>query len=84
MRITAKVWEPMNKVRKKLLGLPRRHKRMLQVMTDVILVWIALWLAFVVRLGIDELANPLIDHTWLFLCAPVVSIPLFILSLIHI
>ncbi|HDS1818545.1 MAG: nucleoside-diphosphate sugar epimerase/dehydratase [Pseudomonas sp.] len=68
----------MNKVRKKLLGLPRRHKRMLQVMTDVILVWIALWLAFVVRLGIDELANPLIDHTWLFLCAPVVSIPLFI------
>ncbi|RNF92511.1 polysaccharide biosynthesis protein [Pseudomonas putida] len=68
----------MDKVRKKLLGLPRRQKRLLQVLTDVVLVWIALWLAFVVRLGIDDLANPLIDHTWLFLCAPVVSIPLFI------
>ncbi|KXK71587.1 membrane protein, partial [Pseudomonas monteilii] len=68
----------MNNVRKKLLGLPRRQKRLLQVLTDVVLVWIALWLAFVVRLGIDELANPLIDHTWLFLCAPVVAIPLFI------
>ena len=68
----------MNNVRKKLLGLPRRHKRLLQVLTDVVLVWVALWLAFVVRLGIDDLANPLIDHTWLFLCAPVVAIPLFI------
>ncbi|EPJ2812553.1 polysaccharide biosynthesis protein [Pseudomonas putida] len=68
----------MNKVRKKLLGLPRRQKRLLQVLTDVVLVWFALWMAFVVRLGIDDMANPLIDHTWLFLCAPVVSIPLFI------
>lgn len=68
----------MDKVRRKLLALPRRHKRLLQVLTDIVLIWIALWLAFVVRLGIDELANPIIDHTWLFLCAPVVSIPLFI------
>ncbi|MDE4536446.1 polysaccharide biosynthesis protein [Pseudomonas sp. ITEM 17296] len=68
----------MDKVRRKLLALPRRHKRLLQVLTDIVLIWVALWLAFVVRLGIDELANPIIDHTWLFLCAPVVSIPLFI------
>lgn len=68
----------MDKVRAKLLGLPRRHKRILQVLTDVVLVWIALWLAFVVRLGIDEMANPILDHTWLFLCAPGVAIPLFV------
>lgn len=68
----------MDKVRKILLGLPRRHKRLLQVLTDVVLVWFALWLAFLVRLGVDDLANPVIDHTWLFLCAPVVSIPLFV------
>ncbi|WP_145192133.1 nucleoside-diphosphate sugar epimerase/dehydratase [Pseudomonas sp. URMO17WK12:I11] len=68
----------MEKVRTKLLALPRRHKRLLQVMTDIVLIWAALWLAFVVRLGIDDLANPLTDHTWLFLCAPLVSIPLFI------
>jgi len=68
----------MDKVRTKLVALPRRHKRLLQVLTDIVLIWGALWLAFVVRLGIDELANPIIDHTWLFLCAPLVSIPLFI------
>ncbi|MBO9552005.1 nucleoside-diphosphate sugar epimerase/dehydratase [Pseudomonas sp.] len=68
----------MDNVRTKLLALPRRHKRLLQVMTDIVLVWIALWMAFVVRLGLDDLANPMVDHTWLFLCAPAVSIPLFI------
>jgi FlaA1/EpsC-like NDP-sugar epimerase len=68
----------MDKVRAKLLALPRRHKRLLQVLTDIVLIWAALWLAFVVRLGIDELANPIIDHGWLFLTAPVVAIPLFI------
>ncbi|MFJ3076107.1 MULTISPECIES: nucleoside-diphosphate sugar epimerase/dehydratase [Pseudomonas] len=65
-------------MRAKLLGLPRRHKRLLQVVADTVLIWAALWLAFVVRLGIDDLANPIIDHTWLFICAPVVAIPLFI------
>ncbi|MDU9390840.1 nucleoside-diphosphate sugar epimerase/dehydratase [Pseudomonas japonica] len=65
-------------VRASLLGLPRRQKRLVQVVTDVILVWVALWLAFVVRLGIDDLANPIMDHFWLFLVAPVISIPLFI------
>lgn len=68
----------MDKLRTRLLGLPRRHKRLIQVTTDVVLVWFALWLAFVVRLGIDDLANPVLDHTWLFVCAPVVAIPLFI------
>ncbi|WP_079226972.1 polysaccharide biosynthesis protein [Pseudomonas putida] len=68
----------MDNVRTKLLALPRRHKRLLQVITDIGLIWVALWLAFVVRLGIDEMANPIIDHTWLFVCAPLVAIPLFI------
>ncbi len=36
-----------------LLALPRRYKRLLQVFTDVVLVWLALWFAFVVRLGLD-------------------------------
>ncbi|MCU1772389.1 polysaccharide biosynthesis protein [Pseudomonas sp. 13B_3.2_Bac1] len=65
-------------LRQWLLQLPRRQKRLMQVGTDVVLVWIALWMAFVVRLGIDDMINPLRDHTWLFLCAPVIAIPLFI------
>src|SRR5689334_2048228 len=68
----------MERLRAHLLGLPRRQKRLIQVSADVVLVWGALWLAFVVRLGIDEMANPFIAHPWLFLIAPVVAIPLFI------
>ncbi|MGR3991001.1 polysaccharide biosynthesis protein [Pseudomonas sp. 1121_17] len=68
----------MNSVRTYLLKLPRRYKRLLQVATDIVLVWVALWLAFLVRLGIEEMANPVMDHLWLFGAAPVVAIPLFI------
>ncbi|WP_223532543.1 polysaccharide biosynthesis protein [Pseudomonas sp. BF-R-30] len=68
----------MDKIRAHLLSLPRRHKRILQVLTDIFLVWFALWMAFVVRLGLDEIVNPLTQHVWLFVSAPVVAIPLFI------
>lgn len=68
----------MSKLRTYLLGLPRRQKRILQVIVDIFLVWAALWMAFVVRLGIDDLINPVVNHSWLFLSAPIVAIPLFI------
>jgi len=68
----------MNKSRTFLLALPRRQKRVIQVVTDIVIVWFALWMAFVVRLGIDDLVNPLEIHTWLFASAPVIAIPLFI------
>ncbi|RJX77751.1 nucleoside-diphosphate sugar epimerase/dehydratase [Pseudomonas sp. LS-2] len=68
----------MDKLRAVLVALPRRQKRIIQVTTDVCLVWFALWMAFVVRLGVDELINPLEIHTWLFISAPVIAIPLFI------
>jgi FlaA1/EpsC-like NDP-sugar epimerase len=51
---------------------------LLQVITDVALVWMALWLAFVVRLGFDEMINPIGEYRWLFAIAPIVAIPLFI------
>ncbi|MGB3123872.1 MAG: nucleoside-diphosphate sugar epimerase/dehydratase [Pseudomonas sp.] len=68
----------MDRLRALLVGLPRRKKRLIQVTTDVLVVWAALWLAFVVRLGVDEMANPFRDHLWLFVAAPVVAIPLFV------
>ena len=64
--------------RERLLGLKRRYKRLLQVMVDVLLVWGALWLAFIVRLGTYDQIDPLGGHFWLFALAPVVAIPLFI------
>jgi FlaA1/EpsC-like NDP-sugar epimerase len=68
----------MDKIRARLLSLPRRHKRILQVLTDISLVWCALWMSFVVRLGLDELVNPFTQHVWLFVSAPVIAIPLFV------
>ncbi|SDI00276.1 NDP-sugar epimerase, includes UDP-GlcNAc-inverting 4,6-dehydratase FlaA1 and capsular polysaccharide biosynthesis protein EpsC [Pseudomonas delhiensis] len=65
-------------LRERLLRLPRRYKRMLQVVTDVFLVWLALWLSFVVRLGADDLTYPFRVHAWLFIAAPLIAIPLFI------
>jgi FlaA1/EpsC-like NDP-sugar epimerase len=64
-------------LRERLLKLPRRTKRMLQVGMDVVLVWAALWLSFVVRLGLDRLVLPWEGYTWLFIIAPVIAIPLF-------
>lgn len=65
-------------LRDRLLGLPRRYKRLLQVITDVALVWLSLWLAFVVRLGSYDEVEPLGGHAWLFALAPVLAIPLFV------
>ncbi len=65
-------------LRTRLVRLRRRQKRLIQVAVDVMLVWAALWLAFVVRLGDFEEVYPLDGHLWLFALAPLISIPLFI------
>jgi FlaA1/EpsC-like NDP-sugar epimerase len=65
-------------LRERLVGLRRRYKRLLQVFADVALVWVALWMAFIVRLGIDRPIDPFGDYAWLFLAAPIISIPIFI------
>lgn len=67
-----------DKLRTGMLLLPRRYKRALQLVTDVVLVWFSLWLAFLVRLGVDEVFEPLRIHYWLFLAAPLIAIPIFI------
>ncbi|MDX1298921.1 MAG: nucleoside-diphosphate sugar epimerase/dehydratase [Pseudomonas sp.] len=66
------------KLRSRLVSLPRRQKRLIQVAMDVVLVWGALWLAFVVRLGDSKTVEPLAGHAWLFALAPVIAIPLFV------
>lgn len=65
-------------LRCRLVSLPRRRKRLIQITMDVVLVWSALWLAFVVRLGDSKSIEPLDGHAWLFALAPVIAIPLFI------
>nr|WP_298113697.1 nucleoside-diphosphate sugar epimerase/dehydratase [uncultured Pseudomonas sp.] len=58
--------------------MPRRHKRLIQLTMDVVLVWAALWLAFFVRLGDAHFVEPFAGHAWLFGVAPLIGIPLFI------
>jgi len=66
------------KLRARLVRLPRRQKRLIQVAADVVLVWLALWLAFFVRLGNPDFVEPLGGHAWLFGVAPLIAIPFFI------
>jgi len=65
-------------VRAWLLALPCRKKRLLQIAADVLLIWITLWLAFYLRLGVTDEIEPFAGHAWLFLLAPAVSLPLFV------
>lgn len=62
---------------KYLLGLSRPRKRLLQIGADIVLLWLALWLAFVVRLG-HEWLFPSSAQLWLFVIAPAVAIPIYI------
>lgn len=68
----------MDALRRFLLNLPRRDKRLVQLLADTILIWIALWLAFVVRLGEFDVVHPFSGHGWLFITAPLIALPLFI------
>ncbi|MDD2109854.1 polysaccharide biosynthesis protein [Pseudomonas asiatica] len=68
----------MKDVRARLLALSRAKKRVIQVFVDTVLIWVTLWAAFVVRLGLDEMVNPVQQHFWLFVAAPLIAIPLFI------
>ena len=65
-------------LRQSLLRLSRRQKRVLQLAVDVVLIWIALWLSFAVRMGEWDAARPFSGHGWLFLLAPVIALPIFI------
>ncbi|MDR8015702.1 polysaccharide biosynthesis protein [Ectopseudomonas guguanensis] len=68
----------MNGLRQFLVSLPRRQKRLLQLLADTILVWVALWLSFAVRLGEIDAAKPFSGHGWLFIIAPMIALPIFI------
>ncbi|WP_304641543.1 polysaccharide biosynthesis protein [Pseudomonas sp.] len=55
-----------------------RQKRILQVTADVLLMWVALWIAFFIRLGSEGWVWPDASQTWLFYLAPVVALPFYI------
>jgi FlaA1/EpsC-like NDP-sugar epimerase len=60
----------------KLLKLSRNKKRAIIVLVDLLLLPIALWISFSLRLG--ELYEPVGNIRYLFLAAPLVAIPVFV------
>ncbi len=62
-------------LRRRLLGLPRWRKRLLQIIADTCLIWLALWLAFFLRLDSAGAIKPLGGHAWLFAAAPLLALP---------
>lgn len=67
----------------RLLALPTWSKKVLQVLADVVIIWLALWLSFCIRLGIDQFVNPLGEYLSLFLAAPLFAIPSLIYFKLH-
>ncbi|RDH43214.1 polysaccharide biosynthesis protein [Zooshikella ganghwensis] len=62
-----------------LIRLKRRHKRFIALVLDILFVWLSLWLAFFIRLGTEQIINPLSSHHFLlFVAAPLLAIPVFI------
>lgn len=60
-----------------LLNLTRKQKRTLQVIMDLVLLVLSVWLAFVVRVGAGDASSYLNDNLWLLWAAPLISIPIF-------
>jgi FlaA1/EpsC-like NDP-sugar epimerase len=65
-------------LRSRMLGLSRKNKRILQVTADIVMIWVALCLAFIVRLGFEVASATISAHLWLFVASPVITIPIFI------
>jgi FlaA1/EpsC-like NDP-sugar epimerase len=59
-----------------LLALPRSMKRTLQITADTLLIWASLWLAFYLRLDDVSAIEPMKGHAWLFVIAPILTIPI--------
>ncbi|PLC53003.1 hypothetical protein CR155_14430 [Pollutimonas nitritireducens] len=63
-----------NSFRGRLLALSRIQKRALQIAADTLLIWLALWLAFYLRLDDMDAVRPFGGHAWLFVAAPVLTV----------
>ena len=61
---------------RRLLAWPRGLKQLTVVLLDLLLTWVATWLAFGLRL--DVWALPVDAQWWVYLVSPVLAIPIFI------
>lgn len=62
----------------RVIKMPRMGKRCVMMAGDVILLMLVTWAAFTLRLG-DGFSDTMLEHWWLLIAVPVLSIPLFAL-----
>ncbi len=60
----------------RLLGLPRRGKQAAVIAFDVLAAWLAMWLAFTLRLEVWHL--PTWQQLWVYVASPLLFLPIFI------
>jgi FlaA1/EpsC-like NDP-sugar epimerase len=63
-------------LKQRLLALPRRHKQFVVMAVDVLAAWLAMWLAFTLRLEIWHL--PTLHQLWVYAAAPLIFVPVFV------
>lgn len=64
-------------MKEQLTNLSRRQKQALMIISDVIILLLAIWLSFALRLGVLW-PDKILSNLWIFMIIPLVSIPLFI------
>ena len=62
----------------RLQNLQRIYKQLIMLVVDVLTLLLALWLAFVLRLGEAFPVEYLFESWWLFVVIPIVMLPLFV------
>ena len=70
--------ELKNYMKYRLQNLERIYKQLIMLFVDVITLFFALWLAFVLRIGEAFPSDYIFDSWWLFIVIPIVMLPLFL------
>ena len=60
----------------RLLSLPRRGKQAIVIIGDVVAAWVAMWLAFTLRLEVWHF--PTVQQLWVYFAAPFIFVPIFV------
>ena len=71
-----KTKRPENPLTVRLLALPRRGKQAIVIAVDVLMAWLAMWVAFTLRLEVWHV--PTVQQAWIYIAAPLIFLPLFI------
>ena len=66
--------------KERLIRLSYTQKRSLQIVADVLLIWLALYLALYLRLAGEGWVWPQGNQPWLFVLAPVMALPIYIVT----